>query len=169
MDAKEYVGECRKHLNKRALVPIDGAIAMCALGIVGESGELVLAATGSVEAATRKEYGDLCYYCAMMCDLVGLEFSVVAVQGVRSREFGLFMDMHLKSSALAEYIKKALFHDKAADIDLIADLVCQILNIGATLSQVSFAEREQIYAENIAKLQARHGGDCWNPTYQESP
>ena len=142
-----------------ALSPRD-LLTMAALGIGGESAE-VLATITSDPANTRakriKELGDLCWYVALMADILDMEPTALwlpTYDPVVVIWYGAAIRVAIDAGVVVEAVKKNLYHDRpvAPIRDALPRLTSTIhwaaVSLDATLPEV--------WAVNVAKLRERH-------------
>ena len=144
-------------------------LLMAALGIGGESGE-VLATTTSDTANTRdhriKELGDVCWYVALMADMLGMDAEALWVptfDAVIVTWHGGAIRVSIEAGGVVEAVKKHLYHEKGiAPVQAaLSRLTTAIYLAGLTID----ADLPEVWAANIEKLDGRHPKG-WSADYR---
>lgn len=143
----EYLTSCIRTWNKRspALYQIPNAV----LGLIGEVAEYL-------QAPSIDEFGDILYYRAILRWLLGDETMIYPDNEVagefRFDEFTLF---------IADFGKKAVYHDKMNDVKTIGKYFVAMNMLDAFIcneltNRFNLMDFKFIFRENITKLEKRH-------------
>jgi hypothetical protein len=145
-------------------------LAHMSLGVSNEVGELlegmgtppvVLEMIGpNVKLNIREELGDLTWYCAGVCSVLGLSFNKVTTDEPYEIESETDFEMVIQqliigSGRIAEQVKRHVFYGKEAEEERVQSGVSNV--VGAIQSIAAFFEFDliKILQDNIAKLAAR--------------
>lgn len=143
----QYLVNCIRTWNKRS--PAIFQIPNAVLGLIGEVAEY------SKEPSTD-EFGDMLYYRAILRWLLGDETMIYPDNEVEGQfnfdEFALL---------IADFGKKAVYHDKMHDIKTMGEYYAAINMLDAFLfneltNRFGLTNFTSIFQENIIKLQKRH-------------
>lgn len=142
-------------------------LAHMSLGIANEIGELHPAIDGAIAKETpaskllvREELGDLAWYSAGVCSVIGLNFNEVA-----SREpfdpsdamdiVDVLKQMDIGSGSIAEQTKKHVFYGKLADKEQLRLGVIHVVDAIQSIALFFDLDFDKILQDNIAKLATR--------------
>lgn len=120
-------------------------LLMAAVGLAGEAGEW---ATGGHDAA---EAGDVLWYVAAVCTALGIDMADVVVDDVDPPPTGVNEAILGVACMIVEQAKKAAFHGKEINEDMIAGCLIGVTTVLRTVH----GDLAPIMAANVAKLQAR--------------
>jgi hypothetical protein len=124
-----------------------------ALGIAEEVGEMVNATTRD---ELLLEIGDVCWHIAQLCDLTGASFYHIwigAGDGRGCDYHGEMQAAQIVASMVAGKVKKHAFKGQPLELNNTLYTLAAILTRCASHLN---ATMPQVWAANIAKLQARH-------------
>lgn len=136
-------------------------MAVLALGLVGEAGEVYEAVCDNVPLEKLDaEIGDLFWYAAVLakaCDIGGeseFDAEIVSMLAPRFEESpeDRALDIVYGTTSIAEAVKKQVGHGKPFDKGHMANMLAAIMILARTLTPTSLSE---ICTKNIAKLKAR--------------
>ncbi len=137
-------------------------LAHYALGMVGEAGEI-----GSDSAMTEddwiKELGDCFWYAAGVCSVLELSMQTTVDLGVQRNTTihtlnNTLTTLLTSASVICECAKKSLFYGKDIPVGLIQEQVGVYLSCLLFLCRVGGYDPLDVCTKNIAKLEARFGG-----------
>ncbi len=150
-----YLLSCLKTWNNEAspLYQIPNAV----LGLIGEISEYL-------ENPTIDEFGDITYYRAILCSLVG-----EASQIVLSKQRNNF-DIATFTGLIADFAKKSVYHGKMYQPKTLGKYRSAMSMLDAFLWHELYNVHEltsfdTVFASNIEKLTNRHNGSGFNPNY----
>lgn len=140
-------------------------MAHASLGINNELGEFAeLCYEGEpgpdAELKAREELGDMCWYCAMVCDVFEFDFADM-VRASAPLEDVLFSEVDVPlnwmmqgAGKIAEHVKKHVFYGKEFQAGKVRDGLRHVLR-GILSFASPFDFEQDVLAPNIAKLKAR--------------
>lgn len=161
--------EYRDRNNARArgtnptLPPEMSRLALYALGIAGETGELIAADKSGNPEEVLLELGDLLWYVDRLCQAADLD--LLNVWDWRPTWTALAPPhVAVAAGVIADLVKKFLFHQRP-----LAGLTLELRWLAAGMQRTAASYGlglEAIMAANTAKLDARHPNG-WDPSYHQ--
>lgn len=142
-------------------------LLILALGVCGESAEVVAALTASRHKpdCVVKELGDVCWYLACLADLRGVDVPVmpeltyinIDLRGLVA-EPRLVLELVATAGALAEAVKKHVAQGHPLPRAELAHLLADCLYAVSAAAQLSGSTLGEVCESNIKKLRARYPG-----------
>jgi NTP pyrophosphatase (non-canonical NTP hydrolase) len=131
-------------------------LAVCALGLCGETGEF-LRAFDFAPSEAREELGDLMWYIAAVAHHTKVEFgfTFMAFQLDNGR-FQIKDRLVYNAAAIAEHVKKVFGHGKVLNADKVSHHLLECLRACAAAAAALGCRLEDIAEANLEKLRARY-------------
>lgn len=155
-----YQKEAAKTINYA--LPYEMRLMEMGLGICGEVGELIKIINSPMSRMesrrqVKNEAGDINWYAAALCTLVGHEFSDVFPDEMQPYPPGVASDRIVIAAAeIADAIKKTVAQGHQLDINMILDHLQNLVSNLAVLLEFYGFEYTEVLTENIEKLRRRY-------------
>lgn len=131
----------------------------CALGMSGETGEVILAMSGPGynTKIVCEELGDCCWYMAVMADCVDVDLREIFPMGIHILPKDKALIQLAKTSGIiADMVKKAMFHNHALNNHQMRAALTEYFEAIYTLSVIYGLTFKRIFETNIEKLKVRY-------------
>lgn len=131
----------------------------CALGMSGETGEVILAMSspGYNTEIVCEELGDCCWYMAVMADCIDVDLREIFPTGIHilPKEKALIQLAKI-SGIIADIVKKSIFHNHELNMEKMKAALKEYFATIYTLSIIYGLTFKRIFETNIEKLKVRY-------------
>jgi hypothetical protein len=132
-----------------------------ALGLIGETNELIQCIATNGEMEIKKELGDICWYIALMCDSCGLGYEDIfwatfELPGLAPQESRMLNYMIFNCGEICDYIKKVYFQGHELDKAFVASRLIFVQQCILGICEMRSMAIEDVWERNINKLILRY-------------